>query len=222
MQQTRTATWHLHVDGHQSSPSFQAWCKEAGFVHANFCGHPSGYDHFEPVDHWTRKFDDRQEFETAFAHACTRAAADGFVGYLEGEYITRVIEIPDVAFVDTPPPFRVERRLLTNEEQFRQGEFHLTFDADSSDPRRITQLLDMGLYGAYEMKSDERRYLVLTMQGYMRDILRMGDALEAFLRQAGGLSSARLKIERATAWKLFEIDTSKLPPIAGQIAVRSS
>ena len=214
MQQTRSATWHLHVDGMQSSPAFQDWCRAAGFIHANFCGHPAGYEHFEPVDHWTRKFDSRQKFESAFEQACERAKLDGFVGYLEGEYIARVIEIPDRPFIEHPPPFRLERRRLRDEEKFRQGEFHLTFDADASDPRRTAQLLEAGLYGAYEVKGDGRRYLVLTMQGYMRDITRMSDSLEAFLNEVGGLVRARLKVERAIAWQLFGITPAQLPPIA--------
>jgi hypothetical protein len=217
VQQTQPATWHLHVDGHRSPPAFQKWCVESGFTHANFCGHPPEYEHFEPTDHWTMKFNDRQKFEEAFARACARAETDDFVGYLEGEYITRVIEIPEIPYTDMPPPFHVERRLLTADEQFRQGEFHLTFDADTSDPRRIMQLLDMGLYGAYEMKVDGRRYLVLTMQGYMRDILKMSDTLQEFLGEAGGLSRARLKVEKAVAWKLFGIAVSQLPPIAGRV-----
>lgn len=216
MIQTQSGTWHLHIDGTRMNDAFRAWCEAQGFEWANFAGHPEDFEHFEPAEHLTVKLNSRRTFDELFAATCTAAEA-AFVGYVEGEYISRVIEIPDQPFVDLIVPFHVERRTLRAEEQFREGEFHLTFDADHSDARRVEQLLRAGLYGAYEKKGDGRRYLVLTMQGYMRDVVRMTEGLETFLREAGGLVRARLKIERAMGFRLFGITTKNLPPIAGNI-----
>lgn len=217
MEQTRVGTWHLHIDGIEMTEQFSAWCLQAGFEEAHFIGYPPGYQHFEPKRHLTRKLTDRTEFEQAFLATSEAAKRLGMVGYVEGEFISRAIEIPDRPFIEMDTPFMVVRRVLTPEEGFREGEFHLTFRADESDPRRIQQLLDMNLYGTYERKADGHRYLVLSMQGYMKDVHAMSDALERFLNVAGGLVQTRLKIERAVTSELFGITQAQLPPIATRI-----
>ncbi|MEK6755333.1 MAG: hypothetical protein AABZ02_04190 [Bacteroidota bacterium] len=219
MEQTRIGMWHLHVDVTRCGESLAAWFIANEFAHAHFLGHPPGYEHYEPSGHFTAKFDTEEAFRALYDHTCAQAASGDFVGYVEGEYISRVIEIPDrplVAIPDTPP-FVIHRRRLRQDEQFRQGEFHLSFDADASDPVRIEQLLKAGLYGSYVDKHDGLRYLVLTMQGYMRDIIRLTEKLESFLNEGGGLVRARLKVERAIAWQLFNVTTTDLPPIADHI-----
>ena len=226
MEKTRVNTWHLHIDGTKASEQFAEWCVGAGFVSANFCGHPDGFEHFEPKLHLTLKMVEREAFDRTFEAVCKEAAHAGFIGYVEGEYIARVIEVANQPFVDMTSPFVVERRRLEEKEEFREGELHLTFDADASDQRRISQLLEMGLYGAYEHKWFEgvlrrdKRFLVLTMQGYMRDVNLMAKELASFLSCSGGLIDARLKIERAVAWELFGITTPELPPIAGRVVWR--
>lgn len=219
MLQTRSGTWHLHVDATSCTDALVAWCVRMDLEVANFVGHPEGYAHFAPTRHLTWKTDrDEAYFRDCFELVADRCKAGGnFVGYVEGEYIARVISIPDLPYSETPPPFRVERRQLRIEEGFREGEFHLAFDADASDPRRIQQLLDAGLYGAYELRPNGQKRLVLTMQGYMRDVIPMTEALERFLLRAGGLVDCRLKLERAVASELIGITQVDLPPIADRV-----
>ena len=220
MNRTTEGTFHIHTDARERNEQFETWCDDNGLATANFDGHPAGYEHFEPVDHRTLKLGDRSSFDAWLERICEAAERFGFVGYIEGEAIKRVIEIPKAPYVSHPFPFRIERRRPTPEEGFRQSELHLTFLADESDGRVVKQFLDAGLFGAYEWKADGRRYLVLTAQGYRRDIDSLAKMILAFLEQTGGLVGARLKIELAIAHRLFGITTADLPPICDKIIWR--
>lgn len=217
MDRTQVGSFHIHTDQTSAAPRFAGWCQAAGYTVTNFDGHPEGYPHFEPTTHRTLKLDDRREFDRRFAELEELASKMDYVGYLEGEVASRVIDLPNASYVNEARPFSLTRRHLNAVELFREGEIHLTFDADTSDERRVKQLLEAGLFGAYEHSKGVRR-LVLTAQGYMRDIRPLAAELESFLRRAGGLVNARLKIEKAVAWKLFGISTADLPPIVDRIA----
>ncbi len=217
MEVTQPGTFHLHIDETSGTPEFDAWCKSAGYHNTNFIGHPEGYEHYEPNRHRTLKFTERGVFDLMFDRTCAAAGELGMAGYIEGEFISRVTMIDDRAYADVQA-FNLVPRRLEGGEQFREGEVHLTFDADASDPRRIKQFLDAGMFGAYENKNDGRRCLVLTAQGYMKDVLPFYDKLYEFLVHAGGLVGARLKLERAIAHQLFGITPAHLPPIVEKIA----
>lgn len=221
MTQTKVGTWHLHIDGHEWSEAFREWLEHSGFGYerAVFDGHPPGYAHYEPTGHWTWKISWEEMFWVRFKEVCRAAKRFRFKGYIEGEFIARVVDLPAVEFVDTPLPFRIDRRQLRAEEGFRQDEIHLTCDVEASDPRRITQLLDAGFFGAYETKEDGRRYIVLTVQGYVKDIAQISSLLVPFLEKNGGLTRARFKEERAVAWQLFGITPEQLPPVVERIIV---
>ena len=225
MIRTEVGTWHLHIDAHEWSEAFRAWVEESGYgyVRANFEGHPEGYDHYEPTGHWTWKISWQKMFRFRFEEACCAAKRFRFKGYIEGEFIARVVDLPDVEYVDAPLPFTIERRRLGAVEEFRQDEIHLTCDVDASDPRRIKQLLDAGFFGAYEQKRGARgyqRHLVLTAQGSVRDIATIATHLVPFLETNGGLAGARFKEERAVAWELFGITPDQLPPVVQSIILR--
>jgi hypothetical protein len=204
-----------------SVPSgFEGHVKEHfGFWDAHFSGHPEGYRHFEPNRHLTLKLGTKEEFQRTYDKLKQRIESIGAVGYIEGELVISDVPIPFKAHNDNVPlPFRVERRLLSGapNEAFRETEFHLVLDKDSSDPRLIKKLLDAGLYGAYIQKRDHIA-LVLTMQGHRDEIDSLAGMLYTYLHESGGAARCTLQEERAIAYHLFGIDHTKLPEIAAKV-----
>ena len=104
----------------------------------------------------------------------------------------------------------------TIDERFRETEIHLALDKDRSDPRVLRKMLDAGLYGAYLPKG-EHTGLILTAQGFKRDIVPLRNALETYLHKAGGVARATLKEERAIAHKLIGITPHELPEIVDRV-----
>ena len=212
--------FHIHVDGTIVPPAYdQMLREELGFVLTNFTGHPDGYSHFEPNQHYTWKTGQAQSFKRTWQQliACTRTAR--FVGYLEGEYVhTRSVIAGRPYDPKVPFPFRVERRRLSEErgERFREAELHLTLDKDHSHPDLIRVLLQAGLYGAY-LPRTQHTALVLTMQGYEHDIHRASEMLRLWLERVGGTVHAVFKEERAIRSALFGISVEQLPEIADHI-----
>lgn len=219
MEKTNPKIFHIHIDAHHMPKSLEKHVRtELGFYDHHFTGHPDGYRHFEPNAHLTRKLTTYDEFETGWI-ALEDCIGGDFVGYFEGEFIPVDEAIPERPYNDSiPVPFEIKRRRLrgTSDEQFRQTELHLVMDKDASDPRLIKKLLDAGLYGAYLPKKDHNA-VVLTMQGFRKDICPLYKTLKEYLHQAGGIMKGTLKEERAIRHKLIGIIPEQLPEIADTI-----
>ena len=183
--------FHLHIDGQALSPDADAIIKHRfGFVDGDFCGHPEGYRHFEPNYHRILKLEDRTTFNRIFDELEFVAKMHDFQGYIEGEYIKTDVIIQNGDFDDSVAvPFRINRRLLRGEpeEPFREAELHLVMNKDESDERLIKKLLAAGLYGAHIPKADHIA-IVLTAQGYIRDIDRLMPQLTETARSIRALS----------------------------------
>ncbi len=217
--ETPPKNFHIHIDAQVMPPSLEIEVKKRfGFYDHHFTGHPAGYKHFEPNYHLTRKIvGNGREFRSIWLEVENTMCGSGFVGYLEGEYISRDIALSQKPYDEQVRfPFAIEKRRLGDNEIFRETEFHLVLDGDKSDPRLITKLLDSGLYGAY---LDKRSYraLVLTMQGYRGDITSLMDSTIEYLDRAGGVVRGTIKEERAIRHRLFGITPVDLPEIADKI-----
>lgn len=139
-------------------------------------------------------------------------------GYLEAEFIPIDDFIPYKEYQEIPVPFEIRRRRLdgSKNEQFRQAEIHFTMDKDKSHPDLLKKLLDSGLYGAYIPK-DRGTFLVLTIQGFVKDINPFCEILKEYIEQSGGAYLYTLKEERAIIHKLLGITPKDLPEIADEI-----
>ncbi len=212
-----TREYHIHIDGRVMPSALQEAARAIGFIEDTFTGHPDGYKHFEPIVHLTIKRNTREEFEEAFTGAEQLLENSAFIGYIEGEYFRPTIIIPERPYnADILVPFQIERRQLREDEGFRQSEFHLEMDGDTSHPKLITNLLDAGLYGAFYPETGYRG-IVLTMQGYVKDILPLQGVLRQYLEEAGGAVRGILYEERALHHRLFGISAADLPEIADKI-----
>ena len=190
-----------------------------GFYEHNFIGHPYGYEYFGPIAHLSRKILTSKEFKQVWGKLERLVEGTNFAGYLEGEYILTDRVIPKMSYDDSVVfPFRVERRRLrgTPEEQFRETEIHLVMDRDKSDERVIRKILDAGLYGAFLPKKGQTA-VVLTMQGFCRDIGPLSQSLIEYLHRAGGVVRGTIKEERAIRYKLIGVNPQNLPEIADRV-----
>jgi hypothetical protein len=216
---TQPRIFHIHVDAQQLPADLRRFAlDELGFYDSNFSGHPEGFRHFEPRDHLTLKLRSRAAFEATWAKLEAAAERPDFVGYLEGEYIVSDEVLASRPYRDIEVPFQIERRQLTggNGEEFRQSELHLVFRKEGSDRRLAEKLLRAGLYGAYIPK-DDGDHLVLTAQGFVRDIGNLHRVVRDYLEASGGAFRCTLKEERALRYKLSGISAAQLPEIAGRI-----
>ncbi len=217
-EKTQSGIFHIHIDARYISPDLASHVtSHLGFYNHHFSGHPEGYQHFEPNFHLTRKLPTKNEFTQAWGVLEQAIEASNFVGYIEGEYIPLDEALPELPYDNSIPfPFKVERRKLLLDEGFRQTEFHVVMDGDRSDERLIKKLLDVGLYGAYLDKTDYRA-IVLTMQGYRKDIDLLIPSIRNYLHQAGGAVNGTLKEERAIRHRLYGITPADLPEIADRV-----
>jgi hypothetical protein len=220
MEKTQPKIFHIHVDAQNMPKALDEWAiKELNFVPTDYDGHPEGYDHFEPIRHLTLKAPTKEIFRSAWD--MLEAKLDehpDFVGYIEGEYLPIDEYIPFKAYTDIPIPFQITRRKLVpeNSEDFRQTEVHITMEKTQSHPDLMKKLLDSGLYGAFIPKADGE-FLVLTIQGFIKDIVPLIDSIRNFLTDSGGACRCTIKEERAIAHKLCNIDSAELPEIAESI-----
>ena len=204
--------YHIHIDGTTFPEVLAREARRIGFYETNFSGHPEGFQHFEPKVHLTLKAEGVESFNAAWSELEKVASAVEWKGYIEGEFIPFDDELPWKEYVDVPVPFKLERRRLRSEEDFRQTEVHVVMDKDASDARLMRGLLEAGLYGAYLPKQDHTA-LVLTAQGYKADIFRLSGVLRKYLASVGGAARCTLKEERAIRYKLFNLLPEELPEI---------
>ncbi|PCI20916.1 hypothetical protein COB64_01525 [Candidatus Wolfebacteria bacterium] len=220
IEKTNPGVFHIHIDSTTTSEDLHKRAQgELSFISHDFTGHPDGYEHFEPTAHSSLVLNTKEEFSLIWEQLRFMIEAEGkdFVGYIEGEYIPNDIFIPYKPIkLFFPPPFMVTRRRLSADENFRQTEFHLVLDYDNSDERVIKGLLEIGLYGALLEKKDHTA-IVLTMQGFIRDIHPLQAVVEKYLREVGGVVRCTIKEERAIRNQLFNMNVGDLPKIAYEV-----
>ncbi|QHI35775.1 hypothetical protein IMCC3317_11230 [Kordia antarctica] len=219
IEKTQPNIFHIHIDALEMSKELYDYVtKELRFYDSDFNGHPEGYVHFEPKRHMTLKLDTKEEYIEVWKKLESYTKAKDLKGYLEAEYIPIDDFIPYNEYRDIPVPFKIKRRRLTGEknEEFRQTEIHLTMDKDKSHPDLLKKLLDSGLYGAY-LPKDRGTFLVLTIQGFVKDIVQLCSVLKKYIEQSGGAYSCTIKEERAINYKLYGINETQLPEIAEEI-----
>lgn len=220
LEPTQSNIFHIHIDATNFPIELEAFSlQELGFVDTDFSGHPEGYVHFEPKRHLTLKLKTKQEFAEIWERLEKKAdECSDFVGYLEGEFIPKDEFIPYKPYEDKSLPFKIKRRTLksSKNEEFRQTEFHLTMEKTKTHPTLIKRLLDSGLYGAYIPKQDGE-FLVLTTQGFIKDIVPLYEELKKHLLKVGGAYRCTLKEERALKFKMYGIAPENLPEIADEI-----
>lgn len=220
MEKTQPRIFHIHVDG-QNMPLglYDYAVKELAFVPSDYNGHPEGYYHAEPVHHLTLKVATKELFNSVWKQLEEKLSGfPEFKGYIEGEYIPIDEFIPYKTYTGMPVPYEIKTRKLndSNNEHFRQTEIHVTMERTGSDPDLMKELLDAGLYGAFIPKYDGE-FLVLTMQGYIKEIVPLIETTRNYLITAGGANRCTIKEERAIAYKLCHIDSVDLPEIAAEI-----
>ncbi len=217
MEQTQPGIYHIHIDAINISQNLYDFVtKELKFYDSDFNGHPQGYKHFEPQKHLTLKLDTEREYIDCWNKLNNFAKQEDLKGYLEAEFIPKDDFIPYREYQDIPIPFKIKRRRLKNEEKFRETEIHLTFEKNKSHPHLIRKLLESGLYGAYIPK-DRGDFLVLTIQGFVKDIVPLHTEVKKYIEKSGGAYMCTLKEERAINYKLFGITCEDLPEIADKI-----
>lgn len=220
MEKTQPRIFHIHIDA-QVMPSVldEYAIKELNFVPTDYDGHPEGYDHFEPKRHLTLKVQTKENFTSTWKLLELKLSEfPDFIGYIEGEFLPIDEYIPFKEYNDIPIPFHIRRRKLVpeNSEDFRQTEVHITMEKTKSHPELMRKLLDSGLYGAFMPKADGE-FLVLTIQGFIKDIVPLIESIRIFLTESGGAYRCTIKEERAIAHKLCNIDSQELPEIAESI-----
>ncbi len=220
MEKTQPKIFHIHIDAQIMPKVLDNWAiRELKFVPTDYDGHPDGYDHFEPKRHLTLKAQTKEVFHAAWDKLESKLAEHpDFVGYIEGEYLPIDEYIPFKPYTDIQIPFQITRRKLVPEksEDFRQTEVHITMEKTQSHPDLMKKLLDSGLYGAFIPKADGE-FLVLTIQGFIKDIIPLIDSIRTFLTESGGAYRCTIKEERAIAHKLYNIDSKELPEIADTV-----
>ena len=220
MEKTQPKIFHIHIDAQQMPKGLDDWAiSELKFKPTDYDGHPEGYDHFEPKRHLTLKASTKETFRTAWDSLEAKLLEfPDFVGYIEGEYLPIDEFIPFTPYKDIPIPFQILRRKLIpeNSEDFRQTEVHVTMERTQSHPALMKKLLDSGLYGAFIPKMDGE-FLVLTIQGFIKDIVPLIDSIRNFLIESGGAHRCTIKEERAIAHKLCGISAVDLPEVASSI-----
>jgi len=220
-EQTQPNIFHIHIDATHLPVKLEEFARKSlGFVNTDFSGHPEGFSHFEPDRHLTLKIETKPQFIETWNRLVSKAdQCSDFVGYLEGEYVPIDEVIPYKTFEESAVPFKILRRVLDGsiDEQFRQTELHLTFDKDVSAPVQIDRLLESGLYGAFIPKK-HGTFVVLTAQGFVRDISPLYEQLKKYLLETGGVFNCTLKEERAIKFKLYGLSPSHLPEVVSEIS----
>lgn len=220
MEKTQPKIFHIHIDAQVMPKALDEYAiRQFSFTETDYDGHPEGYDHFEPIRHLTLKIETKEKFVEVWDKLETKLTEyPDFIGYIEGEYLPIDEYIPFKEYQDIQIPFQITRRKLVpeNSEDFRQTEVHVTMEKTQSHPELMKKLLDSGLYGAFIPKADGV-FLVLTIQGFVKDITPLIDSIRVFLTESGGAYRCTIKEERAIAHKLCNIDSSELPEIAETI-----
>ena len=212
-----TNEFHVHVDAHSLAGHFEEYLVDRlGFYRSDFAGHPEGTEGYEPAHHLTRKTTSSQEFKELFEQVSAYAKQGGAMrGYIEGEFVPVDKEIEERPFDETVPlPLRLKTGSLPP-GRFRETEIHIALSRDSSDPRLLQNLMEMGFFGAYLPKSYGVA-AIFTAQGSRQDIDQILPALERYLNNAGGAVACSIKEERIANWWVSDPDL-RLPPVVQDV-----
>lgn len=214
--------WHIHVDAKELIPDdFRRFLEASRFTYTNFLQkRPFGIEcQPPPLEHLTKKFLDKQEEEygSSWLEVERAAKQSGFVGYLEGE---RVVDIqlssrPKLSGTSRAL-FTLTKRKLKGSEQFRQDELHLVMDWERSDQRLVRAFMDAGM-GVALMPKTGYTAVVLTAQGWSRDIKPLFSHLLDYCNQIGGMDNVSVKREVVRNFALFGMTTGELPEIVDQV-----
>ena len=217
MEKTQPGIFHIHIDAKvMTRPFYDVAIKTFNFYESNFNGHPEGYEHFEPENHLTLKLFSKDDFHSTWSKLVEETNKHQFIGYLEGEYIPFDDYIPSKDYIDLPVPFKIIRRKISSGEKFRQTEIHVTFEKNKTNPDLVRKLLDAGMYGAYIPKKDGD-FIVLTIQGSIKQIQELYPVLKHYLSESGGISRCTMKEERAIHFELYHIGNDDLPEVAEEV-----
>ena len=209
--------FHIHIDAQALSGEFERrLIGEFGFWRSDFCGHPEGFEHYEPPHHLTQEPATSREFRDLFARVLPLAQAPGAMrGYIEGEFVALDRDLVTRPFDPAVGvPFLLRRKFLPA-GAFRESELHVALDRDRSHPHLLSTLLDMGLYAAYLPKSYGTAE-VFTAQGSRSHIDAILPALFHYLERSGGAVTCSVKEERIANWWTSELDLP-LPPVIESI-----
>lgn len=211
---------HIHVDAtfvpRGLDEELTAGC---GLSRRDFVEAPTNEMTYTPELHYTVKPVTTIEFRKQFKGVLrTVNKFPEFVGFVEGEYIPTIHEVPERPFDPSIAiPFEVTTRWLAA-GSFRESEIHVTMSHDDSDPRLREKLLKMGLLPAYYPKIWGMAQ-IFTVQGSRREMKRVLTPLLHFLECAGGSTRCRVKEERIARWWMSSQDLS-LPPVIDSVKWR--
>ena len=217
VEKTEPGIFHIHIDAqHMSIELHTRVTSELRFKDSNFDSAPEGQKSFAPQQHMTLKLKDKKAFFETWAKLEEIVDESGMIGYMEGEYLPTDEFISYKPYQDTPLPFKIERRQLSDEEQFRQTEFHLAMDMNESDPRLVKRLMDSGLMAVCITKK-RGQFVIFTAQGYIKDIEPLYALTKRYLETQGGAAKCTIKEERSIRFKLFGTSSDELPEIVDKI-----
>lgn len=191
--------FHLHVDCDRASPWLLEALEVAGYADGSFV-RPDG-SQSSPRYVRTLKVCDPKQFKREARWLTRTIQRDGqFVGFVETEVIVRRVSIARSATVLTPaPPFVAHVRKEPGGRS-KQADLHVSLCASESDPRIVSQLVQMGLSYAF-LPKPWGSAAVFSLQGGRRIIAEAFSALEGFLRGSGGAARCSIKEERiASLW----------------------
>jgi hypothetical protein len=212
--------YHIHVDASAISEDLHTQIKNSlFFIDDNFLDLPQkGYSVFVPKAHLSKKIPSKQEFDETWNILEKMVNMKNLTGYLEAEFIKNFDAIPSKPYIRVKPPFTIHRRTLNGSpnEIFRQSEIHIMMDADRSEKRLITDLLDAGFYGGYYQENDKKG-VVLTIQGFTKDIEPLYKVLQQYLEKTGGAVNCFIEMELTVHSKLLGVTSNRLPEIADSV-----
>ncbi len=209
--------FHIHIDALALSDPFESFLsEELRFCRTDFSGHPEGAEGFEPANHLTFKASSSTDYKAVWEAVQSHAQSSGGIdGYLEGEFIALDKDIAERPFDPTvTPPFKLSKTSLTS-GNFRESEIHVAMDRDRSDPRLLSQLMDMGLFAAYLPKQYGTAQ-IFTAQGTKQQIQTILAPLIQYLEKASGSVACSIKEERVVDWWMSRPDL-RLPPVIASI-----
>lgn len=210
----KSPAWHIHVDAQKSSPEFEAFAATLGFYAQDFIHEPSSEPSYEPARHLTYHPKDAHEFKEVFGKIRNYLIQypQAIKGYVEGEFIPIDQDIEERPFDETVPlPCKIHLSRLAPGE-FRENEIHISLLRESSDPRLLQALKDIGMYVAYLPKS-EGVAAIFTIQGSRTNISALISPLTDYLQRAGGGVRCSIKEERIAEYWVSSLDVVMAPVI---------
>lgn len=172
-----------------------------------------------PIEHLTRKFTNPKSCEQAWGIVLQLAEQYGLIGYLEKEDVLD-LELPTSTLGTEllPIPFALTKKKLSGNpgEEFRQDEVHLVMDWEHSNRQLVELFVNAGM-GAALMEKPDHTAVVLTAQGFSRDIGPLYTCLSRYCSATSGIVRGSLKREVVKGYSLVGIRTDDLPAIVSEV-----